>query len=172
MTLRTTLAEANYLANLSSARALHASPSLPELYSSSSHSRVQRLKRNSPPMNPAALSSVDLQQHIYNSLLDSRTADVALHVRGTWEAIYKLHRVVLIQSVSRIQRSCITFPDNSLQGFFSSLFTSGFLESSPRLLSHLRGPEEVDVVFDDRNITRAGLFSHLPYHPTLMPSSF
>lgn len=100
MTLRTTLAEANYPANLSSTRALHASPSLPELYSSSSHSRVQRLKRNSPPMNPAALSSVDLQQHIYNSLLDSRTADVALHVRGTWEAIYKLHRVVLIQSVS------------------------------------------------------------------------
>lgn len=50
-------------------------------------------------MNTAALSSFDLQQHIYNSLLESRTADVALHVRGTWEAIYKLHRVVLIQSV-------------------------------------------------------------------------
>ncbi|OAX43645.1 hypothetical protein K503DRAFT_680670 [Rhizopogon vinicolor AM-OR11-026] len=91
-------------------------------------------------MNAAALSSVDLQQHIYNSLLESRTADVALHVRGTWEAIYKLHRVVLIQS-----------------GFFSSLFTSGFLESSPRLLSHLQGPEEINVVFDDLNITRAGL---------------
>ncbi|KAH7883965.1 hypothetical protein F5I97DRAFT_1814280 [Phlebopus sp. FC_14] len=92
-------------------------------------------------MTPAGLSSVDLQQHIYNSLLESRTADIALHVRGShWEAVYKLHRVVLIQS-----------------GFFSSLFTAGFLESSPKLGSQIRGPEEVDIVFDDRNITRAGM---------------
>jgi hypothetical protein len=52
-------------------------------------------------MNTTAFSSVDLQQHIYNSLLESRTADVSLHVHGTWEAIYKLHRVVLIQSVCK-----------------------------------------------------------------------
>ncbi|KAG2129779.1 hypothetical protein DEU56DRAFT_816658 [Suillus clintonianus] len=136
MTLLTTLAaDANYL---SSARVIHASPSLPDLYSSSSHN-THRLRRSSPPMNTAAaLSSVDLQQHIYNSLLESRTADVSLHVHGTWEAIYMLHRVVLIQS-----------------GFFSSLFTAGFLESSPKLRSRLRGPEEIDVIFDDRNITRA-----------------
>lgn len=89
-------------------------------------------------MNTTAFSSVDLQQHIYNSLLESRTADVSLHVHGTWEAIYKLHRVVLIQS-----------------GFFSSLFTAGFLESSPKPCSRLRGPEEIDLTFDDRNITRA-----------------
>ncbi|KAG2345332.1 hypothetical protein BDR05DRAFT_998466 [Suillus weaverae] len=89
-------------------------------------------------MNTAALSSVDLQQHIYNSLLESRTADVSLHVYGTWEAIYKLHRVILIQS-----------------GFFSSLFTAGFLESSPNLRSHIQGHEEIDVIFDDHNITRA-----------------
>ncbi|KAG2070691.1 hypothetical protein BDR04DRAFT_1076522 [Suillus decipiens] len=119
-----------------SARVLHASPSLPDLYSSHN---IHRLRRSgSPPMNTAAaFSSVDLQQHIYNSLLESRTADVSLHVHGTWEAIYKLHRVVLIQS-----------------GFFSSLFTAGFLESSPKLRSHLGGPEEIDVTFDDRNITR------------------
>ncbi|KAG1749616.1 uncharacterized protein EDB91DRAFT_1344244 [Suillus paluster] len=140
MTLLTTLAESNYPASLLSARVLHASPSLPELYSSSHNTPLlNRLKRSTPPMNTAAaLSSVDLQHHIYNSLLESRTADVALHVHGTWEAIYKLHRVVLIQS-----------------GFFSSLFTAGFLESSPKLRSHLRGPEEIDVIFDDRNITRA-----------------
>lgn len=95
MTLLTTsAAEANFL---SSGRVLHASPSLPELYSSSHN--IHRLRRSSPHMNTAALSSVDLQQHIYNSLLESRTADVSLHIHGTWEAIYKLHRVVLIQSV-------------------------------------------------------------------------
>jgi hypothetical protein len=102
MTLRTgTLAETNYHSNTSSARVLHASPSLPDIYSSPSHTgtRAQRSRRINPPMNPATLSSVDLQLHIYNSLLESRTADVALHVRGTWEAVYKLHRVVLIQSV-------------------------------------------------------------------------
>ena len=98
MTLRTgTLAETNYLSNTSSARVLHASPSLPDIYYTGT--RAQRSRRINPPMSPATLSSVDLQLHIYNSLLESRTADVALHVRGTWEAIYKLHRVVLIQSV-------------------------------------------------------------------------
>ncbi|KAG2160162.1 uncharacterized protein EDB93DRAFT_1197093 [Suillus bovinus] len=130
--LTTSAAEADFP---SSSRILHISPSLPNLYSSS-----HRLRRSrSPPMNTAAaLSSIDLQQHIYNSLLESRTADVSLHVHGTWEAIYELHRVILIQS-----------------GFFSSLFTSGFLESSPKLRSHLQGPEEINVTFDDRNITRA-----------------
>ncbi|KAF9243724.1 hypothetical protein BU15DRAFT_86181 [Melanogaster broomeanus] len=91
-------------------------------------------------MTSAGVASLDLQQHIYTSLLESRTADVALHVRGTWEAVYKLHRVILIRS-----------------GFFSSLFTAGFLESSPTLSSHLLGPEEVDIAFDDHNITRAGI---------------
>lgn len=81
---------------------------------------------------------MDLQQHIYNSLLESRTADISLHVKGTWEAVYKLHRVVLIQS-----------------GFFNSLFTAGFLESSPNLSSSLSGTQDIDIVFDDRNITRA-----------------
>ncbi|KIK99945.1 hypothetical protein PAXRUDRAFT_822217 [Paxillus rubicundulus Ve08.2h10] len=121
-------------------RAIHTSLSLPDIYLGSPRP-TRRLGSFSatrhPPMTPTGLSSVDLQQHIYNSLLESRTADVALHVRGTWEAVYKLHRVVLIQS-----------------GFFSSLFTAGFLESLPKLSSH-PGPEQVDIVFDDRNITRA-----------------
>ncbi|KAI6153223.1 hypothetical protein BKA82DRAFT_4087175 [Pisolithus tinctorius] len=92
-------------------------------------------------MNPGTGSSsspADLQQHIYNSLLESRTADVALHVKGTWQAVYKLHRVVLIQA-----------------GFFNSLFTAGFLESSPSLSGSPSGQQEVDIVFDDCNITRA-----------------
>ncbi|EGN92679.1 hypothetical protein SERLA73DRAFT_127272 [Serpula lacrymans var. lacrymans S7.3] len=89
-------------------------------------------------LSSPGLSPVDLQHHIYNSLLESKTADIALHVRGTWEAVYRLHRVVLIQS-----------------GFFSSLFTAGFLESSHKFSTHRRGPDEIDIQFDDRNITRA-----------------
>ena len=67
-----------------------------------------------------------------------------------------------------VQRLSITSPsDILLQGFFSALFTSGFLESSPRRFNHQQGPEEIDVVFDDRNITRAGMYvlastPHLP----------
>ncbi|KAL4069312.1 hypothetical protein J3A83DRAFT_4095305 [Scleroderma citrinum] len=90
-------------------------------------------------MSPGSPPAVDLQQHIYNSLLESRTADISLHIKGTWEAVYKLHRVVLIQS-----------------GFFNSLFTAGFLESSPSLCSSISGTKNIDIVFDDRNITRAG----------------
>jgi hypothetical protein len=42
----------------------------------------------------------DLQTHLYMSFLEAKTADVALRVRGSWAAIYRLHRVVLIQAVS------------------------------------------------------------------------
>lgn len=84
------------------------------------------------------LSPVDIQHHLYLSFLDGQTADIALKVHGTWRAVYKLHRVVLIQS-----------------GYFKSLFTAGFAESSPRLNGHHRGPDELEIVLDDRNITRA-----------------
>ncbi|KAG9314709.1 hypothetical protein JVU11DRAFT_5518 [Chiua virens] len=83
-------------------------------------------------MSPLSLSPAHLQQHIYNSLVHARTPDVVLNVSGTWTARYKLHRIVLIQS-----------------GFFSSLFTAGFLESSSS-----PGLQHVDIVFDDCNITR------------------
>ncbi|TDL28927.1 hypothetical protein BD410DRAFT_893843 [Rickenella mellea] len=82
------------------------------------------------PLSSSQRHMSTLQQHLYNSFLTAETPDVALHVRGTWEAVYRLHRVVLIQA-----------------GFFRSLFTGGFLESV--------GPQEVDVTFDDPNITRA-----------------
>lgn len=82
------------------------------------------------------MSASDIRSHLYSSLLEARTTDVALRVRGSWKAVYRLHRVVLIQA-----------------GFFQSLFTAGFLESS-------HGPNSdslanVDVAFDDANITRS-----------------
>ncbi|EIN13191.1 hypothetical protein PUNSTDRAFT_123350 [Punctularia strigosozonata HHB-11173 SS5] len=89
-------------------------------------------------MLPTSMSPTSLQQHLYASLLQGHTADVALRVRGSWDAVYKLHRVVLIQS-----------------GFFRSMFTSGFSESKHRFASHIAGPDQVDIVFDDPNITRA-----------------
>ena len=42
----------------------------------------------------------------------------------------------------------------TVQGFFRSLFTAGFSESF--LNSHHSAPDQIDLVFDDRNITRAG----------------
>ncbi|KAG5634906.1 hypothetical protein H0H81_000366 [Sphagnurus paluster] len=99
----------------------------------------RRAPRLYPSMNVKELSpsAVDIQNHLYTSFLQGSTADVALRVHGSWDAIYNLHRVVLIQS-----------------GFFRSLFTAGFAESSPRIGSS-RGPEEIVIHFDDRNITRA-----------------
>ncbi|KLO20430.1 hypothetical protein SCHPADRAFT_6158 [Schizopora paradoxa] len=71
-----------------------------------------------------------LQNHLYRAFLDGRTHDILLHVRGSWEGLYRLHRVVLIQS-----------------GFFKALFDGGFRESE--------SGGEVEVHFDDPNITRA-----------------
>ncbi len=54
-------------------------------------------------MNPPGPSATDIQSHLYNSFIHASTYDVAIRISGrTWRAIYKLHRVVLIQSV----RSC------------------------------------------------------------------
>ena len=69
----------------------------------------------SSPISPAytldamaAHSPRNLQDHIYASFLEGSTADVALHISGSWHAVYKLHRVVLIQAVSFVHpsRSC------------------------------------------------------------------
>ena len=79
----------------------------------------------------AVAAAMDLAEHLYDSFLHGRTADVILRVVGTWSAIYRLHRVVLIQA-----------------GFFRSLFTSGFEEA-------VSERKEVEVIFDDINITRA-----------------
>jgi hypothetical protein len=90
----------------------------------------------SPSSSPPFMtrSADDIQRHLYASLLHARTPDVTLRVRASWHATYKLHRVILIQA-----------------GFFNSLFTAGFAESSPK-------PDVIDIIFDDTNITRAGVY--------------
>lgn len=50
----------------------------------------------------SSISPINIQKHLYASLLDGRTADVSLRVGGTWEAVYRLHRVILTQAVSSI----------------------------------------------------------------------
>lgn len=86
------------------------------------------------------LSFFNLQTHLYDSFINQKTPDIVLAVRGRgWQAEYSLHRVVLIQS-----------------GFFRSLFTSGFLESSRHSPTRDDGLGEVEVRFDDPNITRPG----------------
>ncbi|KAI0719102.1 hypothetical protein C8T65DRAFT_61104 [Cerioporus squamosus] len=118
----------------------HLRPS--HLSSSSSHPYSSSLRTDvmtPPPTSPSRPSPGDLQSHLYASFLQRKTADVALRVSGSWHAVYKLHRVILIQA-----------------GFFQSLFTSGFSESTSKFSSHRGGPDYIDIVLDDPNITRAG----------------
>ncbi|KAF7327883.1 BTB domain-containing protein [Mycena kentingensis (nom. inval.)] len=100
---------------------------------------------------------MNLQQHLYDALLHATTPDITVKARSAyWSANYRLHRVVLVQA-----------------GFFNSLFTAGFAETTPQ--------PEVTVVFDDTNITRAAFelcISRLygggpPLHisPSLKPST-
>ncbi|KAF9535770.1 hypothetical protein CPB83DRAFT_779953 [Crepidotus variabilis] len=86
-------------------------------------------------MNSPGPTATDIQSHLYNSFIQGSTYDVAIRVTGNWTALYKLHRVVLIQS-----------------GFFRSLFTAGFVESKPN--RPRSSSEEICVSFDDYNITR------------------
>lgn len=101
-------------------------------------------------------SSADIQTHIFSALLQGTTPDVALRVRGSWGAVYKLHRLILTQSVSVCPFAHSAACADRVQGFFHSLFTSGFLESSYRRRNLVYGCDVIDVVFPDRNITRAG----------------
>ncbi|EJD55217.1 hypothetical protein AURDEDRAFT_78202 [Auricularia subglabra TFB-10046 SS5] len=79
-----------------------------------------------------------LQSHLYSQFLTGSAADVSLHIQGSWEAVYQLHRVVLIQA-----------------GYFNSLFSGGFLESQRPRQSRFVAPDVVRIRFDDPNITRA-----------------
>ncbi|KAJ7748480.1 hypothetical protein DFH07DRAFT_829825 [Mycena maculata] len=102
-------------------------------------------------------SSDHIQRHLYSSLLHARVPDVTINVRASWHARYRLHRLVLIQA-----------------GFFHSLFTAGFAESTPQ-------PEDIEIIFNDDNITRAAFefcIARLygggpPLHvfPSLVPST-
>ncbi|KAI0327323.1 hypothetical protein GY45DRAFT_1347855 [Cubamyces sp. BRFM 1775] len=98
----------------------------------------------STPASPTRPSPNDLQSHLYASFLQRKTADVALRISGTWHAVYRLHRVILIQA-----------------GFFQSLFTSGFSESKAKHSGHRADAEYIDIVFDDLNITRAVCIARL-----------
>ncbi|KAG8989684.1 hypothetical protein FRB93_003541 [Tulasnella sp. JGI-2019a] len=88
----------------------------------------------------------DIQNHIYSAFLNSATTDVSLRILAQgWAVEYHLHRLVLIQS-----------------GFFKSLFTRGFQESSRSQFNKDGEHRDViDVHFDDPNITRAGESSFL-----------
>ena len=110
-----------------------------------------------PPTSPTRPSPNDLQSHLYASFLQRKTADVALRISGSWHAIYKLHRVILIQAVCPHEQSLLNGRlKYALQGFFQSLFTSGFSESKSS--KYRLEPDCIDIVFDDPNITRAGKY--------------
>ncbi|KAJ3802559.1 hypothetical protein GGU11DRAFT_672467 [Lentinula aff. detonsa] len=120
-----------------------------------------------------------IQSHLYNSLLTGQTSDICIRITGAFDATYHLHRVVLIQA-----------------GFWRDLFTGGFIESSAkrqttgfksgtRIDSHNSlssfGAGILDVVLDDRNISRAAfelsisrLYGGGPplyIHSSLLPTS-
>lgn len=112
------------------------------------------------------MNSSVIQSHLYNSFLSGQTSDVSIRISGAFSTTYRLHRVVLIQA-----------------GFWRDLFTGGFVESSVKLRTTGRksdtrvassitnsssGEEILDVVLDDRNISRAAfeyvhgqMYSHI-----------
>lgn len=111
---------------------------------------------NSPTSSPVPRPA-EFQAHIYNSFLQGRTSDVDIRIRASWDAIYKFHRVVLIQAV----RSLVFVRSNvslySFEEFFRHLFTGGFSESEDKdSSSGSRVSRPIEVVFDDINITRPG----------------
>ncbi|KAJ1311644.1 hypothetical protein OPQ81_010120 [Rhizoctonia solani] len=94
-----------------------------------------RMLVSSPPHSPR-----HIQNHLYQMFLEGQTADVAVVVRGSWQALYNLHRVILIQS-----------------DYFRTLFTMGYRESAPksRLVPGSTSADVIELHFDDPNITRA-----------------
>ena len=60
------------------------------------------------PDTMAAHPPRNLQDHLYASFLEGRTPDVALHISGSWQAVYKLHRLILIQAVSFLRISFVS----------------------------------------------------------------
>jgi hypothetical protein len=130
------------------------------------HLQVKRSVNISSPMSsPVVVVSpvprpADFQAHVYNSFLQGRTSDVAIRIRGSWEAIYKFHRVVLIQAVRTLGFFAPTLSSlTPFEDYFRHLFTGGFIESEDKDSTPgsrvASGP--IDVEFDDTNITRAGM---------------
>jgi hypothetical protein len=112
----------------------------------------------SSPISSPIPQPAEFQAHIFNSFLQGKTSDVALRVRASWHAVYKFHRVVLIQAVRIFIHPNTPFAYIPSQEFFRHLFTGGFVESEGKDSSPgsciTSGP--IEVVFDDTNITRPG----------------
>lgn len=91
-------AASSHLARLS----IPYSASLPSLRKQAHEHHMQTAgQAASPTSSTRGPTPADLQSHLYQSFLSRKTADVALRIRGSWHAVYKLHRVILIQAVSR-----------------------------------------------------------------------
>ena len=87
----------------------------------------------SAPNSPTRPSPNDLQSHLYASFLQRKTADVALRISGSWHAVYRLHRVILIQAVCLILRNMLQSASHLPVRAFSSRCSPQVLASQSRL---------------------------------------
>lgn len=51
-------------------------------------------------MNLLGHSAQEIQNHLYQAFLSGDAADISVRIGGSWNAEYKLHRLVLTQAVS------------------------------------------------------------------------
>ncbi|WWD17908.1 hypothetical protein CI109_102353 [Kwoniella shandongensis] len=136
------------------------------------HSHTHVAATHTPPPTTAIIppaSAQPLADHLYQAFLKGICPDVRLVIRK-WGVCYHVHRMVLLQA-----------------SFFESLFTGGFSETipTPRKKRNKRSEtsddewtgEDVELRFDDPNITRAAfeiclsrLYSPYPYlhYPTIL----
>nr|XP_019000585.1 uncharacterized protein I203_07003 [Kwoniella mangroviensis CBS 8507]OCF64046.1 hypothetical protein I203_07003 [Kwoniella mangroviensis CBS 8507] len=123
-------------------------------------------------------SSSHIKDHLYQSFAKGICADVRLVVKR-WSVCYHVHRMILVQT-----------------SFFHSLFLGGFSETQPHMGNSGKGKEkarerviteaewngeDVELTFDDPNITRAAfeiclsrLYSshpHLQFPTELLPTA-
>ena len=82
-------------------------------------------------MLSSVTSPADLQSHLYASFLEAKTPDVTLHVRGQWQAKYRLHRVVLIQAVSLSYLTNVAYTHFHVLGIFSLVIYGWILRIIP-----------------------------------------
>ncbi|KAI0762556.1 hypothetical protein C8Q74DRAFT_161544 [Fomes fomentarius] len=94
-----------------------------------SSSSLRTHAMTSPPTSPTRPSTTDLQSHLYASFLQRKTADVALRISGSWHAVYKLHRVVLIQAVCNAPTSDIVHNSHSVHRTSSNRYSHQVLPS-------------------------------------------
>ncbi|GMK58666.1 hypothetical protein CspeluHIS016_0601080 [Cutaneotrichosporon spelunceum] len=102
---------------------------------------------SSIPVSPSPPQQA-LSDHLYRALKTGACADVRIWVRR-WNVGWHVHKMVLVQA-----------------GFFKSLFMGGFSEDAPPRPQSKSRPlddddewtgEDIELTFDDPNITRAAL---------------